>query len=221
VAINQRLGALVVAAFAIGFTRMPWLIRLLNPVLGWLLTTPLPAGPNALLTVRGRRTGRPRTAPVAFLDLGERGLLQAAAPDVSWVRNLRESSEAVIRRGAVTRKFDATELAPETAGPILRELLAAFPRSRLVRAVVGPNARPPVAVLYSFRLRVDDAVADYIALARRQPVFELRADRGASTLFDHSGTTGLTPSPGLPHSGDFGERSQPRLLMVAKWRRWG
>lgn len=172
--ITQRLGPLVVATFAVAFTRAPWLIRLFNPVMKWLLVTPLPAGPNALLTVRGRRSGRPRSAPVAYLDLGDRGLLQAASTDVEWVRNLRESGEAVIRRGGKSETFAATELAPENAGQVLRELLAPFPRSRLIRAIVGPVNRPPVAVLRYFRLRIDDALPEYIAEARRQPVFELR-----------------------------------------------
>lgn len=174
---TQRLGALVVATFAVAFTRAPWLIRLFNPVMGRLLVTPLPAGPNALLTVRGRRTGRPRTSPVAFLDLGDRALVQAASAEVEWVRNLRASGEAVIRRGGKSEKFEATELAPESAGHVLRELLAPFPRSRLIRAIVGPVNRPPVAVLHYFRLRIDDALTEYIAEARRQPVFELRRSR--------------------------------------------
>jgi deazaflavin-dependent oxidoreductase (nitroreductase family) len=173
VSITQRLGALVVVAFALAFTRAPLLIRLFNPVMRWLLVTPLPVGPNALLTVRGRRTGRPRSSPVAFLDFGEMGLVQAASNDVNWVRNLRASREAVISRGGVSKTFDATELAPETAGHVLHDLLAPFPRSRLIGAVAGED-RPPVAVLHYFRLRVDNALADYIRVARRQPVFELR-----------------------------------------------
>ena len=46
--------------------------------------------------------------------------------------------------------------------------------ARLIRAVVGPIERPPVAVLHYFRLRVDETLDDYIAVARRQPLFELR-----------------------------------------------
>jgi deazaflavin-dependent oxidoreductase (nitroreductase family) len=174
VSVSQRLGAIVVAMFAIVFTRVPGVIRVFNPVMMRLLVTPLPAGPNALLTVNGRTSGRPRTAPVAFLDLGRRALLQAASADVNWVRNLRASGEAVIRRGSRSEKFTATELAPESAGQIVHDLLAPFPRSRLIRAIVGPVNRPPVAVLHYFRVRVDDALADYVDSARRQPVFELR-----------------------------------------------
>jgi deazaflavin-dependent oxidoreductase (nitroreductase family) len=178
--ISQRFGALVVALFAIAFTRTPALIRLLNPVMRRLLVTPLPAGPNALLRVRGRRSGLPRDFPVAFFELDERGLLQAASRHVAWVHNLRAAGEAVVIRRGHAARFGATQLDPETAGPLMRDLLAVFPPSRLVRAVVGPVDRPPVAILRYFRLRIDDGLDDYVDLARRQPVFELRrraADR--------------------------------------------
>lgn len=172
--VSQRLGAVVVALFAIAFTRAPILIRLFNPVMRRLLVTRLPAGPNVLLKVRGRRSRPPRTSPVAFLDLGERGYLQAASRNVDWVHNLRAAGEAVIvSRGRATT-FDAAELDPESGGRLLRDLLAPFPRSRLVRAVVGPIDRPPVGVLSYFRLRVGDGLDEYVAVARRQPLFELR-----------------------------------------------
>jgi deazaflavin-dependent oxidoreductase (nitroreductase family) len=171
--INQRVGAVVVALFAVAFTRGPTLVRLLNPV----MRRRLPAGPNVLLKVRGRKSGLPQAFPVAFLDLGERALLQAASTGVDWVHNLRAAGEAVIVTGGRAETFTATELEPETAGPLLRDLLAPFPRSRLIRAVVGPVERPPVAVLHYFRLRVDDSLDKYIALARRQPLFELRRPR--------------------------------------------
>jgi deazaflavin-dependent oxidoreductase (nitroreductase family) len=172
---GQRFGAVVVAAFALAFTRTPWLIRLFNPVMIWLLKSPLPMGPNALLTVRGRRSGRPRHAPVAFLDVGDQGLLQAASVDAGWVLNLRATPEAVITKRGRSRRFGSAELTPEAAGRTMHDLLQPFPRSRLIRAVVGPVDRPPVAVLHYFRLRVEDALEDNVATARRQPVFELHA----------------------------------------------
>jgi deazaflavin-dependent oxidoreductase (nitroreductase family) len=172
--VTQRLGAVVVALFAIAFTRAPTLIRLFNPIMRRFLATRLPAGPNVLLKVRGRRSGLPRTFPVAFLDLGGRGYLQAASREVDWVHNLRADGEAVIIRRGRAETFDTSELDPEAAGRLLRDLLAPFPRSRLIRTVVGPIERPPIGVLRFFRLRVDDTLDEYIAVARRQPVFELR-----------------------------------------------
>jgi deazaflavin-dependent oxidoreductase (nitroreductase family) len=177
--INQRLGAVVVALFAIAFTRAPLLIRLFNPLLQRLLVTRLPAGPNVLLKVRGRRSGLPRMSPIALLDLGERSYIQGASADVEWAQNIRAAGECVITWRGRTETFDAAELDPESGGRLMRDLLAPFPRSRLVRAVVGPIERPPLPVLRYFGLRVDETLEEYIAVARRQPLFELRRRAGS------------------------------------------
>src|SRR5437879_8006582 len=113
------------------------------------------ARPNVLLTVRGRRSGRPRTTPVAMLELGDTRYLQASFGDVAWVRNLRAAGEARVARGRWSEMCAATELPPEVAGPLMRTALAPFHRSRLVGALLGPTLRPPVALLYRYRLRID------------------------------------------------------------------
>jgi deazaflavin-dependent oxidoreductase (nitroreductase family) len=171
--VRQRLGAVVVALFAIVFTRASSVIRLFGPLMRRLLATRLPAGPNVLLKVRGRKSGLPRTFPIAFLDLGERSYIQGASGNVEWVHNLRAAGDCVIIRGGRAELFNATELDPETGGRLQRDFLAPFPRSRLIRAIVGPVERPPVAILRYFRLRVDETLDEYIAVARRQPLFEL------------------------------------------------
>ena len=200
VSITQRLGALVVAALARAFTRTP-LIRLFNPVMSRLLVSPLPAGPNALLTVRGRRTGQPRSSPIAFLDFGEWGLLQAASNDANWVHNLHASRVAVISRGGAAKTFDAKALAPENPGHVVHDLLAPFPRSRLIGAVTREH-RPPVAVLHYFRLRVDDALADTSTW------------RGASPCSSCAGA----PPRARCLRGYFGHKQKSRATQVARLR---
>jgi hypothetical protein len=67
------------------------------------------------------------------------------------------------------------ELAPDKAAVILRRALEPYyRRSRLLRALLGPRARPPVTVLQWCRIRVDDTPEEYLAEARRHPLFELR-----------------------------------------------
>jgi len=80
--------------------------------------------------------------------------------------------------GGVQELVEATELAPEVAGPILHDAVAGFPRSRFLRRLLGPTLRPPVAVLHYFRLRIDSDVGAYVADARLHPVFELRRRPG-------------------------------------------
>lgn len=67
----------------------------------------------------------------------------------------------------------AIELPPEEAGTILRRALEPFRRSRLLGALFGPRWRPPVALLCRYRIRVDDTPEEYVAEARRHPLFEL------------------------------------------------
>ncbi len=150
------------------------IFRLIGPVVRRVIVAGLPAGPNVLVTVRGRTTGRPRSTPVAMLELDGRRYLQASVGDVHWVRNLRAAGEAVVTRGSESHAYRAVEVEPEVAGRLLRDALAPFHRSRLVRALVGPTVRPPAAILLRYRFRVDDALDDYVAEVRRHPLFELR-----------------------------------------------
>ena len=170
---RHAISAVVVSLFAVVFLHGAWLIRLLNPAFSRYLRVGLPGGPNLLLTVRGRSSGRSRRAPVSMMQFGDRRFVQAAFGEVNWVRNLRASGQAVVTKGGHSDYVDAVELAPETAGAIMREALAPYERSRLLRAVVGPTTRPPIGVLHYFRVRVDDSLAEYVADARHHPLFEM------------------------------------------------
>jgi hypothetical protein len=85
----------------------------------------------------------------------------------------------VVTKGRYSDVVLVVELAPETAGAIMREALAPYQVSRVLRAIVGPTTRPPVGVLHYFGIRVDEALDGYIADARRHPVFELLPPRSA------------------------------------------
>ena len=65
--------------------------------------------------------------------------------------------------------------------PISRQTPSLSGHRLLIRAVVGPVHRPPVAVFHYFRVRLDAALAEYIAVARRQPVFEMRRSKSGSS----------------------------------------
>jgi hypothetical protein len=49
----------------------------------------LTMGPVCVLTVPGRRTGKPRSAPVSPLTVGGGRYLVSALPDSEWARNVR------------------------------------------------------------------------------------------------------------------------------------
>ncbi len=152
------------------------LLRLLNPLTHWLISVGLPTGaPNVLLTMRGRRSGKLRTVPVGMLDLDGRWFVQASYGETGWVANLRRDGQATVTHPAGRRvPVQAIELSPEQAGAVLRRALQGFRRSRILRALLGRQFRPPIGVLWRLRIRIDDTLEDYTAEARRHPLFELR-----------------------------------------------
>lgn len=151
-------------------------LRLVNPLVRRLLSTGLPTGaPNVLLTVRGRRSGTLRTVPLGILEVDGRWFVQAAYGETGWVANLRAAGEAILTHpGGSGVPVKAVELSAAEAGVILKRALERYRRSRLLGVLVGPRFRPPVGVLLSLHLRIDDTVDEYAADARRHPLFELR-----------------------------------------------
>ena len=57
---------------------------------------------------------------------------------------------------------------------MLRDALAPFHRSHVLRTLLGPTVRPPAAIQYRYHFRIDDTPDEYVAEARRHPLFELR-----------------------------------------------
>jgi deazaflavin-dependent oxidoreductase (nitroreductase family) len=144
--------------------RIPSMVNLFNPVMRRLLALGLPMGPNVLVTIRGRRTGEPRTFPVAVLETDGRTLLFSSFGEVNWVRNLRVAGELKLRRGRRDRTMTAVELTPEEAAPLLE-------------AAVLPAISMPVfgSMLKSwYGVDRDSTQEDYLAAARLHPAFELR-----------------------------------------------
>jgi deazaflavin-dependent oxidoreductase (nitroreductase family) len=172
--VTQAVRCVVLAAFVVVFLGAPWVIRALNPLFKPFLRVGLPGGPNVLLTVLGRTSGRPRSVPVALLQVADRQFVQASYGEVDWVRNLRTAREAILTNGRIREPVRSVELDPETAARLMHDALASYPRSAVVSKLVGPIERPPVGVLQFFRLRIDETLDDYLAEARRHPIFELR-----------------------------------------------
>jgi len=141
----------------------------MNPLISRLLGVGLPLGPNVLFTVRGRRSGLPRTFPVAIIRLDGRRFVQSPFGEVDWVRNLRAAGQAVVSKGRHHEQVESIEVAPEAGGPILRDALAPYLKSRLLAIVLGRF----------FHFRADSTVEDYVAEARRHPMFELHSGRRA------------------------------------------
>ena len=148
-------------------THAPALVRSSNPIAVRLFRLGLPTGPNVLLTVRGRTSGVPRTAPVAIVELDGRRWIIGAYGEVQWVRNLRAAGEADIRIRGGTEHVAAVGLDRHDAIAFYRDTLPAY-LGRLPR--LG-------RVLGRLLLRViaPDLLSDPEKAAVNRPVFELRA----------------------------------------------
>src|SRR5260370_833481 len=89
--------------------KAPLFVRFLNPVAQRVLRVGPLMGPNALLTVRGRKSGVPRTTPVALVDIGGRRWVVGTFGEVNWVRNLRAAGEATVTVGRKAQEVRARE----------------------------------------------------------------------------------------------------------------
>ncbi len=145
--------------------RAPWIVRASNPLTRRLMRLGLPMGPNVLMTVRGRASGLPRTAPVAVAEIDGRRYVVGAYGDVHWVRNLRAAGEATIRLDGRDTLVIAAELDPVAARDFFAETLPGFV-ARLPRF-----GRTFVRVL--FGVVAPDILGDPDRAAATRPVFEL------------------------------------------------
>jgi deazaflavin-dependent oxidoreductase (nitroreductase family) len=77
--------------------------------------------PMYLLTVRGRKSGQPRTVSLAIIERNGKRYLGSPFGVVAWVRNLRAAGEATLARGRRSETVNARELPNGEAALLLRE----------------------------------------------------------------------------------------------------
>jgi deazaflavin-dependent oxidoreductase (nitroreductase family) len=81
----------------------------------------------ALLTVPGRKTGHPRSTPIAILEYEGKDFVIAPYGAVNWVRNLQTAGKATLTRRGRTEAIVAVELNPRDAAPILQHAVGRMP----------------------------------------------------------------------------------------------
>ena len=104
-------------------THIPWFVPFVNPIARCLLVTGIPMGPNMLVTVRGRKSGLPRTTPLTIVELSGRRWLMSPYGEVNWVRNLRVAGRATITVRRRTEAVTAVELGSTEAVAFYRDVL--------------------------------------------------------------------------------------------------
>jgi deazaflavin-dependent oxidoreductase (nitroreductase family) len=107
---------------------VPRRISFFSPILEFLLAAGLPIGPNGLITIRGRKSGQPRTTGVAIIEVSGRRWVWAPWGEVNWVRNLRAAGRATITVRHQTEEVRATELDPAQRVGFFRDILGPLAR---------------------------------------------------------------------------------------------
>jgi|GEM_PF-199426 len=143
-------------------SQVPLFVRIGNI----LTTTLLRAGfklvgpgnyPMYLLTVRGRKSGLPRTVPIVIIQQNGKRYLASPYGIVDWIRNLRTAGEAILTRGRRSETVNARELPTGEAALVLRE------------GIKGGN---PFARYY--QVTAESSLEDFERAALHHPVFVLQ-----------------------------------------------
>ena len=145
--------------------RAPGFVGAFNPIVRRILRAGPLLGPNALITIRGRKSGVPRTTPVALVEIDGKRWVIGTFGETNWVRNLRAAGEATLTVGRKTEEVKAAELDVPA-------------RAAFFRDVIGPYTRRMPAGIGRLLLRMlgaTEIVDDPAAAAEKRPVFELRA----------------------------------------------
>jgi deazaflavin-dependent oxidoreductase (nitroreductase family) len=108
--------------------RVTAFVRINNTVMSSLLRSGITVWSFSLLTVRGRKSGRPIATPLAIFVQEQQRYLIATYGIVNWVRNLRAAKGvATLTRRRHSERIHAIELEPVAAAPIVREALRSGP----------------------------------------------------------------------------------------------
>lgn len=111
-----------------------------------------------LFTVRGRKSGLPRTIPIAIIERDGKRYVGSPFGIVGWVRNLRTAREAVLTRARHSETVSARELSPEEAVPILQA-----------------EAREGNPFIRSYGVTIDSSLEEFERAVLTHPVFLLES----------------------------------------------
>jgi deazaflavin-dependent oxidoreductase (nitroreductase family) len=109
-----------------------------------------------LLTVRGRKTGKPYSTPVTLVERDGRRWLVSPYGEVNWVKNARAVGEVSLFGNGETTRYRVRELDPPESAPILKEYIT-------MEGIVRPY----------FDVQPDSPLDDFEAVASEHPVFLL------------------------------------------------
>jgi len=107
--------------------RPPRYLKPMNKVMMAVQKLGIPTGPAMVLTVPGRKTGKPRSTPMTPFE-HDGGLYTVAGyPGSDWAANARAAGAGTLSRGRKSRRVKIVELSTQEAGPVLRSFAVKVP----------------------------------------------------------------------------------------------
>ncbi|MBM6401244.1 nitroreductase family deazaflavin-dependent oxidoreductase [Phycicoccus sonneratiae] len=94
-----------------------------NAAVRWLTEHGVSLLGSRVLTVRGRRSGLPRSTPVNLLTRGDERFLVAPRGNTEWVRNVRAAGEAELRVGRRVERVRLVEVPVAERPAVIRVYL--------------------------------------------------------------------------------------------------
>jgi deazaflavin-dependent oxidoreductase (nitroreductase family) len=142
--------------------RPPGWLKPMNKVLMVLLRLGVPisrAEAPVVLTVPGRKSGRPRSTPITPMHVDGKRYVVNGYPGADWVSNVRAADQATLTQGRRAESVRMAELPPDEARRVLREFPAQVP--------TGVDLMKRAGVL------ADGTPDELEGLAGRLPVFRI------------------------------------------------
>lgn len=137
--------------------RPPRYLKPMNKLMMAVQKLGVPTGPSMVLTLPGRKSGKPRSTPMTPFQVDGHLYVVAGYPGADWAANARAAGTGTLSRGRRSRPVRIVELTAAQARPILR----AFP------------VEVPVGVMFakSSGMVTDGTPDEFEALAGRLSVF--------------------------------------------------
>jgi deazaflavin-dependent oxidoreductase (nitroreductase family) len=145
--------------------RPPWWLKYVNKAMIGLHRLGVGFGGKGpvVLTVTGRKSGKPRSTPVTPMTVDQKRHIVGGLPGSDWAANARAAGEATLSIGRRTERVRLVEMSTEEARPLLRE----FP----IKVSTG------VGFIKNAGLVSGPNPDEFEALAGRCPVFRLNPTR--------------------------------------------
>lgn len=122
--------------------RPPWWLKYVNKMMIGLNKLGIGTGP-VVLTVPGRKSGKPRSTPVTPMTIDGHRYIVGGLPKGDWAANARAAGEATVHHGRRDQRVRLVEIPAEQARPLLRQFPILVPTGvgfmRNAGLVTGPN----------------------------------------------------------------------------------